>query len=350
MDRPYVEKLHIQGFGCIQDAEIHLTPLHALIGPNDSGKSTALQALHLLATLGSGSVSTVAESTSVQDLVRSRRSGALLRLTVARGEASWAVAVTGPGPSSALSWGIPGAEETLMDVTRPVGLPPILKSALGCPFFFQPDPAHMRQATSLIPDYAALTFQSSGGLGLPAVYDAIKDRNIEAFLEINKRFQSMFPTVKSLSTRNPSNATKAIGVTLKNGTFVPAEHMSEGMLYFLAFAALRYLDPVSILLVEEPENGLHPARIAEVMRILREISKTTQVLMATHSPLVINELEGDEVTVLTRTPEQGTKARLLKDSFNYAERSRIYQNGELWLAHCNGEDEKDLFQAPEAAE
>ena len=67
--------------------------------------------------------------------------------------------------------------------------------------------------------------------------------------------------------------------------------MSEGLLYYLAFAALPHLEPVSLILIEEPENGLHPARIAEVMRILREISKTTQVLIATHSPLVVNELQ-----------------------------------------------------------
>jgi predicted ATPase len=86
------------------------------------------------------------------------------------------------------------------------------------------------------------------------------------------------------------------------------------------------------------------------MRILREISETTQVILATHSPLVINELEGDEVTILTRTPEHGTKACLLKDTFNYEERSKIYANGELWLSYANGEDERDLFQAPEAAQ
>src|SRR5687767_2057365 len=57
MDRPYVEELRIQSYGCIQDATFCFTPLHALIGPNDSGKSTVLRALRTLAfifTLRSG--------------------------------------------------------------------------------------------------------------------------------------------------------------------------------------------------------------------------------------------------------------------------------------------------------
>jgi predicted ATPase len=39
-----LERLHIREFGCVKDAELVLTPLHALIGPNDSGKSTLLRA------------------------------------------------------------------------------------------------------------------------------------------------------------------------------------------------------------------------------------------------------------------------------------------------------------------
>jgi hypothetical protein len=64
--------------------------------------------------------------------------------------------------------------------------------------------------------------------------------------------------------------------------------------------------------------------------------------------LVLNELQGDEVSVITRTPEEGTKARLLKDTFNYAERSKVYSNGELWLNYADGESERDLFQQPSA--
>lgn len=121
--------------------------------------------------------------------------------------------------------------------------------------------------------------------------------------------------------------------------------MSEGLLYWLAFAALPYIDPVKILLIEEPENGLHPSRIVDVMRVLRDLSeKGTQVIMATHSPLVVNELKGDEITVVTRTEAEGTKGVLLKDTPNYAERSEVYTNGDLWVSYANGEDEGPLLR------
>jgi predicted ATPase len=85
------------------------------------------------------------------------------------------------------------------------------------------------------------------------------------------------------------------------------------------------------------------------MRVLREVSKTIQVVLATHSPLVVNELEGHEVSVITRQPEEGTKTVLLRDTFNYEHRARIYSNGELWLAHADGKQESELRLGPREA-
>ena len=44
----YLQKIEITEFSCLRDVKIELTPLHALIGPNDSGKSTILRAVRTL--------------------------------------------------------------------------------------------------------------------------------------------------------------------------------------------------------------------------------------------------------------------------------------------------------------
>ena len=62
----------------------------------------------------------------------------------------------------------------------------------------------------------------------------------------------------------------------------------------------------------------------------------TQVVMATHSPLVINEMEPHEVSLVTRTPEEGTNVTLMKDTPNFEKRSKVYALGELWLAYADG--------------
>jgi hypothetical protein len=217
-----------------------------------------------------------------------------------------------------------------------------LRAALAGSRLLRLDPDELRKPTALISDADPLSFDEHG-LGLPGVYDAILVRDMRGYLAINERLRELFPAVDQIYLRNPSQQLKALGVKLRDGTVVGAEDMSEGLLYYLAFAALPYLTPVAMVLIEEPENGLHPARVAEVMRVLREISKQTQVILATHSPLVVNELEGHEVTVLRRSPEQGTSATLLSDTPRYAERSKIYANGELWLSYADGVSEADLL-------
>ncbi len=205
------------------------------------------------------------------------------------------------------------------------------------------DPDALRQASSLIPDSDRVRLQSERGGGLPGVYDAILNRGDESFRRVVDEVRGLFPTVRNVRLRVVSESAKALEVELNSGERVPAQFISEGLLYYLAFAAIRYLEPVSILLVEEPENGLHPARIEEVMRTLREISKTTQVLIATHSPLVVNELSGDEVSVVTRDPDRGTQVRRLSSTPNFEERSKVYATGELWLSYANGSDEGPLL-------
>ena len=170
-------------------------------------------------------------------------------------------------------------------------------------------------------------------------------RDNDMFVKINNKFKSLFQSSNGIRIRN-INGKKSISTSIGKNQLISAEQMSEGMLYYLAFSALQHIDPPSILLIEEPENGLHPARIADVIQILRNISQRTQVILTTHSPLVLNELQADEISILSRDPVEGTRVRRLNESWNFQNRSKVYSNGELWLAYCNGVDEYDLLNPP----
>jgi hypothetical protein len=212
------------------------------------------------------------------------------------------------------------------------------------------DPDALRQPGSLIPlgDPIGL---GERGVGLASIYDAMRDRSVGTFSRISAELCRLFPSVKELRLRAVTTNTKVLAVELKDGIEVRADAMSEGLLYFLGFAALRELDPPSIFLVEEPENGLHPARIADVVRMLRHIAedkdRPVQVIMATHSPLVINELRPDEVTIITRDAT-GTHATPISDTPGFAARSEVYNLGELWLSYSNGVDEAPLLKGVDA--
>jgi len=146
------------------------------------------------------------------------------------------------------------------------------------------------------------------------------------------------PLVLEVTLRGTDQQTKIMVAELSDGTYVRASRMSEGLLFYLAFAALQHLGSAGVVLVEEPENGLHPSRIAEVMRVLRDLSEHRRVLIATHSAPVVNALKGDEVTVVTRpSVAAGTRLTLLRDTPSFEKRSGVFALGELWLGYADGE-------------
>jgi predicted ATPase len=358
-----IQSLHVESYGCIKSTSLALTPLHALIGPNDSGKSTLLRALRTVTQFAGGSFQTDPNnpevpvgpfdpmleirtpSAAISVEVQNLRYRLLCQDNVAeRAEDSAVVPPAVLGELGGRAWNRLG----LLHTNTSSALQP-LRDLLKPARFVRLDPDAMRKPSPLIREKERVSFLDERGAGLAGVYDVIRNRNLKAAGAILDDVQKLFPNVEEVGLFNISDREKVLRVILKGGREIQAPALSEGLLYYLAFAALRYLDPVGLLLIEEPENGLHPTRIGDVMRVLREISQTTQVVLATHSPLVINELQGDEVSVITRTPEEGTKARLLKDTFNYAERSKVYSNGELWLNYADGESERDLFQQPRQA-
>ncbi len=167
-------------------------------------------------------------------------------------------------------------------------------------------------------------------------------RDRAAFDEIEAGVRRHFPTVKGIWLPTSNDSKKALGVILNDGTKIHADVMSEGLLYWLAFAVLPHVDPTALLLIEEPENGLHPSRIAEVMKVLRAVSSRMQIILATHSPLVINELQPEEVTILTRDAKIGTRATRLDRTTHFQQRQQVYALGELWLSFADGASEAAL--------
>ena len=49
-----IEEIAVKNYGCLRDVRARLAPLHAFVGPNDSGKSTLLRALRTAVQFASG--------------------------------------------------------------------------------------------------------------------------------------------------------------------------------------------------------------------------------------------------------------------------------------------------------
>ena len=347
-----IQRLEIENYGCIRKLSLCLSPLHALIGPNDSGKSTVLRALRTAAKFAGGQFDFDGDRRPLpfDPMIDTRTSGSSIGLHYAdrlsyvlRNEEGVTESVyddqrevvVGTKRSGWSSPGVLGQKE-----------PPAvaaLANRLTPATMVRFDPNELRRPAPQILSHESIRFADETGAGLASVYQAINSRDVDAFVTIRDAVRRLFPTIRTILVPTIAQGQVVLQTKLIDGTLVDTPAISEGLLYFLGYAALRYLSDTRLFLVEEPENGLHPVRIAEVMAILREISRSGQVVVATHSPLVVNELQGHEVTVLTRDPQTGTQARLLSEVPRFQEASKVYEPGEFWLSYADGNQETPLL-------
>ncbi len=355
-----IHAFHAQNYGCLRDVHVTLTPLHAFIGPNDSGKSTLLHGMRTVVQFA-GSAFKLDEQGKWLPFDHFLQSPTNLNTTAPLAELACDVNSGVYHIKAQLGY----LEETLSSTAGEsrddqrtatnqshillTSSAEVIRGQLLAARLVRFDPDALRKPSGLIPETEPVGFLDERGHGLAGVYFAIRNRNDDAFASIVADVRRHFATVKHLRVKAVTTSEVVLEAELQDGTRVEAKRFSEGLLYYLAFAALAHLEPVSLLLVEEPENGLHPARIAEVMRLLRSIveEKGTQVVMATHSPLVVNELKPDEVSIVTRKPDEGTKIQRIKDTPDFEERFKIYALGELWIAYANGLDEAPLLSGAE---
>ncbi len=107
--------------------------------------------------------------------------------------------------------------------------------------------------------------------------------------------------------------------------------MSDGTLRFIALATLLLqpdrLRPVVILL-DEPELGLHPLAISHLAAMVRMAPKKSQIVLATQSPILLDHFSPQDVLVTERVEGATTFTRL--DDSELAEWMQEYSLGQLW--------------------
>ena len=117
----------------------------------------------------------------------------------------------------------------------------------------------------------------------------------------------------------------------QNGSDFPMQpyHLSDGSIRFICLAtALLQPEPPSMIVIDEPELGLHPEAIAILSELIEDAAKRTQVVIATQSPLLLDQFAVEDIVVVNRKDGQSTFERL--DCADYNEWLEDYSVGQLW--------------------
>ena len=117
----------------------------------------------------------------------------------------------------------------------------------------------------------------------------------------------------------------------KSEAYFDASSLSDGSLRFIALATL-FLQPEplrpSIILLDEPELGLHPYAIAMLASLVKQASVKTQVILSTQSSLLIDHFQPEDVLVAERVDGQTQFTRL--NAIRLKTWLEDYSLGQLW--------------------
>jgi len=373
-----ITRLRVKNFKALRDVDIALTPIHVLIGPNDSGKTSILDALAALCrSTDHDMTEAFLGSWKGSELVWSGRADLSVLIDVDFDNdivaGYWTRVDFGPqgrkvmgvhdlprGPHLSTIEFFTGRPFTQTRVKKETdhhdsqnGLADevrIVKELLDGVQYYRWDPRFL--ALPVAPDSKRRFKMESNGFGLALCLDDILSFDRSRFIQLEQRFTKIFPHVSSIKlipemayrarVDSPDRITvlqKADGKGLyfeltTRDQLIPASQASDGTLLVLAYLTILYVpQPPRVLLVEEPENGMHPQRLREVLGILRELIQEqshTQVVLTTHSPYALDLFSPEEVTLCTMQDNGEVKTTRLSESPAVRGESGVFTLGEIW--------------------
>jgi predicted ATPase len=145
------------------------------------------------------------------------------------------------------------------------------------------------------------------GSNLPWVVKDLEDRAPDRLREWASHLRTTLPDLRGIHTvERPEDRHRYLILDYETGLRAPSWLISDGTLRMLALTILAYIpDLEGIYLIEEPENGIHPRAVETVLQSLSSVYGA-QVLLATHSPVILSLAEPQQVLCFDRTDEGAT--------------------------------------------
>lgn len=173
--------------------------------------------------------------------------------------------------------------------------------------FYYLEPTAMREEIPL----REVSSLNALGTNIAAFFNSLKAANPQQFSAVEKALHQVIPSIDGIDVERTNEGFVRL-IIKEQGMPISARIASEGTLRVLALLAIANpLEPVSVVGYEEPENGVHPRRLAVVADLLRTAVKQgeTQFLVNTHSPVLPELLEPDTRSTLLRCFREQRKTR-----------------------------------------
>ena len=171
----------------------------------------------------------------------------------------------------------------------------------------QLEPGELRQPNSIFEVKNAKI--SANGFNVPAtlyrLHNEKKERDIYQLLT-NKVKELVSDVDEIYVEKDEKRDLLTLQIRFKDGLVLPAQSLSDGTLRFLGLAVIREDNQSGLICLEEPENGINPRKIEEMVNLLEDMVTDTeypvdednplrQMIVNSHSPVVVNTVPDESL-------------------------------------------------------
>jgi len=370
-----LSKLRVQHYKSLFDTEVDLEPLTVFIGPNGSGKSNICEALSLISRFladvnivlqNPNSVfdslnSSLQSLTNKQQRIQSKfwhgiEDYFLFEISTLVKVDQSVIPDFSPFQNLSICFNylMGSAAVDSVDITDTFKLRQFFAGR-----YYDGSPIENALKEVKVYDFAPINLSNNtpsntmekNGQGIAYALVDILHSNREGFDELEERLRQLVPNIKKISLPRGDNQTFSLELIDKYSEHhIPASDISDGTLRILAFLTAIYQEETpSIICFEEIENGVHPWLLSKMMELLKIVStegitgKTVQILITTHSPVLLNYVEPYQVRAVELDDEGKTQVHALPtDSVRFQKALEAYDGslGELWFTNIFGGNPK----------
>jgi predicted ATPase len=362
-----LQRMSLTGFKSIRELrDLEFKPLNVLIGANGAGKSNLISFFKLLNfTMTNALKEYVARAGSANSLLhfgsqQTKQIAASLAFRIDGGTNVYELKLSHAAEDSlifteeAVTWhrdGHPrpartvlgfGVERTLLNDPARANDPKVrvvralLSSARVYQFHDTSTTAPMRNKCEV--DQNRYLFDQGGNLPAVLYYLRQRQRNtydviVDTVRQVSPFFDEFILEPDKLNPRFIALRWREKGTPHELGV----HQLSDGSLRFMALATLLNLptgDLPGLVIIDEPELGLHPAAIQVLVGLLQAASARAQVIVSTQSVTLINQMEAEDVIVVEREGGQSVFHR--PDASGLQDWLSEYALGELWEKNVIG--------------
>jgi predicted ATPase len=166
------------------------------------------------------------------------------------------------------------------------------------------------------------------GENLPAVVRYMQRNHPRAWSKTLRAMQGIVPGLTAINTHFTVGRRLSLEFVESGARAWTSDEVSDGTIQSLALFTSLFDPRIPLVLIEEPENSVHPWIVKTFVDACRE-AESKQVLVTTHSPALISYLRPEELQILWRSEEGRTHLEPL--SVLDPEAPRLWEAGDINL-------------------